>query len=93
MNFAYTEIPLATVSNTCGDCKEDGEENNKKKVTYTFVDTDCPTSKKDIISAEWKACMRLLRYTQNKNDRKIIRNEIAQLKMTLDLLPEISEFA
>jgi hypothetical protein len=71
MNFSYIEIPLATVSKTSGDCKEDSEENIKNKLTYTFVDVDRPTSKKDIISAEWKACGRLLRYAKDKTIEKL----------------------
>lgn len=83
MNIAYTEEPLKIVAKTCG-CKE-----KVKKVTYSFIDSyhSLCIDKKDIISAELEACERLLKYTVDKSDRETIEKEIAQLKMTLDLMP------
>jgi hypothetical protein len=34
-----------------------------------------------------KACERLLKYTTDETDKTAVIKEIAQLKMTLDLLP------
>lgn len=83
MNIAYTEEPLKIVAKTCG-CKE-----KVKKVTYSFIDSyhSLCIDKKDIISAELEACERLLKYAEDKDDRETIDKEIAQLKMTLDLMP------
>lgn len=83
MNISYTEEPLKIVAKTCG-CKE-----KVKKVTYSFIDSyhSLCIDKKDIISAELEACERLLKYAVDKDDRETINKEIAQLKMTLDLMP------
>ena len=57
-------------------------------MTYSFIDDShglC-IDKKDIISAELEACERLLKYTTDKTDEEIIKKEIAELKMALDLM-------
>jgi hypothetical protein len=82
MNIANMEEPLKIVAKTCG-CKE-----KPKKVIYSFVDDShgiC-IDKKDIISAELEACERLLKYAVDKTDQEIIKKEIAELKMALDLM-------
>jgi hypothetical protein len=50
--------------------------------TTTFV-----RIKKDIIISEIQACERMRNYTRDKLDIKAIESEIAELMMTLDLLP------
>jgi hypothetical protein len=58
------------------------------KVTYFFIDS-CHTlclDKKDIIYAQIEGCSRLSRYTRDEKDKKVIENEIAELKMSLDLI-------
>jgi hypothetical protein len=42
--------------------------------------------KKDIISAEIEACNRLLKYPRDESDNEVIEKEIAELKMSLDLI-------
>jgi hypothetical protein len=42
--------------------------------------------KKDVIYAEIEGCNRLSRYSQDEMDKKIIEKEIAELKMSLDLI-------
>ena len=82
MNIANTEEPLKVVAKTCS-CKE-----KDKKVTYSFIDDShglC-IDKKDIISAELGACEHLLKYTVDKADEEIIKKEIDELKMALDLM-------
>jgi hypothetical protein len=64
-------------------------QGENQKVTYSFVDYShglC-LEKKDIISAELEACQKLLKYAMYAADKKAIEKEIAELKMTLDLLP------
>jgi hypothetical protein len=58
------------------------------KVTYTFIDSyhSLCLDKKDIISAEIEACNRLSKYTRDERDREVIKKEIAELKMSLDLI-------
>lgn len=79
MNIGYTEEPFKVVAKTCG-CKE-----KVRKITYSFIDL-C-IDKRDIISGELEACERLLKYTEDNADRETIEKEVAELKMTLDLMP------
>ena len=81
MNMSNTESPVIILAKTCG-CKE-----KNMKVTYTFIDSyhSLCLDKKDI-SAEIEACNRLLKYTRDERDNEIIEKEIAELKMSLDLI-------
>jgi len=83
MNIINSEKPYEIVAKTCG-CK-----NQNRKVTYSFVDTyhGLSKDKKDIIISEIEACERLRDYSRDEVDRDVIKTEIAELKMTLDLLP------
>ena len=83
MNIINSEEPYEIVAKTCG-CKE-----KNRKVTYSFVDTyhALCKDKKDIIVSEIQACERLRNYTRDEIDTNVIETEIAELKMTLDLLP------
>jgi hypothetical protein len=58
-------------------------------VAYSFVHTyhNLYNDKKDIIVSEIQACETLRNYTRDELDMKAIEAEIAELKMTLDLLP------
>jgi hypothetical protein len=57
-------------------------------VTYAFFDSyhSLCLDKKDIIYSEIEACQRLLKYTKDKVDKRIIEKEITGLKMALDLM-------
>jgi hypothetical protein len=81
MNIADPEAPSEIIAKTCG-CR------NLRKVTYSFVDTyhNLCKDKKDIITSEILACETLRNYTRDECDMKAIETEIAELKMTLDLL-------
>lgn len=83
MNIINSEEPYEVVAKTCG-CKE-----KNRKITYFFVDTyhGLSKDKKDILMSEIEACERLKNYTRDEIDRRVIETEIAELKMTLDLLP------
>ena len=81
MNVTDTESPTI-LAKTCG-CKE-----KYLKVTYFFIDS-CHSlclDKKDLIYAEIEACNRLSRYSRDEMDKKIIEKEIAEIKMSLDLI-------
>ena len=82
MNIAHTEEDCDMVAKTCG-CK-----NTKRKVTYSFVDSyySLCRDKKDIILSEIKACEILLKYPRDENDTITVENEIAELKLALDLM-------
>ena len=82
MNITDTEYPVTILAKTCG-CKK-----KNVKVTYLFIDSyhNLCLDKKDIITAEIVACNRLSKYTRDEVDRKAIEREIAELKMSLDLI-------
>jgi hypothetical protein len=83
MNIVYTETPLSIMAKTCGYSKRN------KRVTYALLDSyhSLCLDKKDIIHSEIQACQRLLKYTKDKADKKVIEKEITGLKMALDLMP------
>jgi hypothetical protein len=58
------------------------------KVTYSIIDSyhSLCLDKKDLISAEIEACQRLTKYTVDKKDKLVIETELAELKMSLDLM-------
>jgi hypothetical protein len=82
VNIAQPESDYDMVAKTCG-CKD-----TKRKVTYSFVDSyhSLCSDKKDIILSEIQACERLLKYTRDENDKITVEKEVAELKLTLDLL-------
>lgn len=82
MNIVNAEADCDMVAKTCG-CKE-----VKRKVTYLFVDSshNLCRDKRDIILSEMQACEKLLKYTRDENEKIAIKEEVAELKMTLDLL-------
>jgi hypothetical protein len=83
MNIGLKEEDSDMIAKTCG-CKD-----TKRKVTYSFVDSyhSLCKDKKDIVLSEIQACERLNNSTRDAIDKSIIETEIAELKMTLDLLP------
>lgn len=83
MNIVESEAPFTMVAKTCGCVQR-----NKRKIAYALIDSyhgQC-LDKKDIIESELMACESLLKYTIEEHDRQIVEREIADLKMTLDLL-------
>jgi hypothetical protein len=82
MNISDSESPVTILAKTCG-CKE-----KNMKVTYSFIDSyhSLCLDKKDIISAEIDACQKLTKYTVNEKDKLVIEKELAELKMSLDLM-------
>lgn len=77
-------VPLYLIAKTCR-CEGSGN----RKIAYSFVDiypTLC-TDKREIIISQILACEKLSKHTINPSDKNIIETEIAELKMTLDLLP------
>ena len=82
MNIARTEEDYDMVAKTCG-CKD-----RTRKVTYSFVDSyhSLCRDKKDIILSELQACGILLKYPRDENDTITVENEIAELRLALDLL-------
>jgi hypothetical protein len=82
MNISDSESPVTIMAKTCG-CKE-----KNMKVTYSFIDSyhSLCLDKKDIISAEIDACQKLTKYTVDEKDKLVIEKELAELKMSIDLM-------
>ena len=80
MNISETEAPVRLIAKTCG-CRD----KRKNKVTYSIVDSyhNLCLDKKDIIYAEIAASDTLLKDVSHE---EAIELEIAELKMTLDLM-------
>lgn len=83
LNIAYTESSSHIEAKTCG-CRQ-----KSVKIAYSFVDSyhSLCLDKKDIMLDQIQACERLLKYTTDETDKSAVIKEIAELKMTLDLLP------
>jgi hypothetical protein len=82
MNIVISEVSSNIMAKICG------HNNRNRKVTYTFVDAyhNICIDKKDILSSQLEACKRLLEYSKDEADKKAIKKEISELKMTLDLM-------
>jgi hypothetical protein len=82
LNISDSESPVTILAKTCG-CKE-----KNMKVTYSFIDSyhSLCLDKKDIISAEIDACQKLTKYTVDEKDKLVIEKELAELKMSIDLM-------
>ena len=82
MIISDSESPLTILAKTCG-CR-----GRNMRVTYSIIDSyhSLCLDKKDIISAEIEACQRLSKYTVDEKDKLVIETELAELKMSLDLM-------
>lgn len=82
MNITETEAGSEIVAKTCNS------KEKIRKVTYSFADScySLCQDKKDILSNELVACERLPRYSRDPLDKHIIKREIADLKLMLDLI-------
>ena len=87
MNIISTEVSLFAVAKTCNSNQacERG-----RKVTYEFIDMYYSTylDKRDIITAQLHACERLIEFSKDENDIPVIKREIEELKMALDLISQ-----
>jgi hypothetical protein len=82
MTITDTETLLSIMAKTCGHSER------SRRVTYVVDSYHCLCiDKKDITYSKIEACKRLLKYTKDKIDKRIIETEIATLKMALDLMP------
>ena len=80
MNIGYSEANHILDAKTCG-CKTSG------RVAYSFVHAyhGLSIERKEILIAEIEACERLLKYA-DEQEGQIVRKEIAELKLALDLM-------
>jgi hypothetical protein len=86
VNISEAESPYGIMAKTCG-CND-----MMRKVTYSFIESyhSLCHDKKDIILGQIEACERLLKYTAeyavDEIERKVVKSEIDELKMALDLM-------
>ncbi len=82
MNIIEFESQVIVEAKLCGCI------NNKKSVSYHFI--DCVHSlclgKREIILAQIQACEKLLKYIKDDVEMDVIKKEITELKLALDLL-------
>ena len=82
MNITDARSPII-IAKTC-----ESKDRKRHQVTYAFTEEslDLCHDKKDLLQAELQACENLLADIKDDSERKAIRAEISELKMTLDLL-------
>jgi hypothetical protein len=82
LNIIEFESQVIVEAKLCG-CT-----NNKKSVSYHFI--DCVHSlclgKREIILAQIQACEKLLKYIKDDIEMDAIKKEITELKLALDML-------
>jgi hypothetical protein len=81
MNIVKTEQPFLIEAKSSGYYQ-------KKSISYNFIESahSLCLNKIEIISAQIQACERLLKYTKDEIDIKVIEKEIIELKFALDLI-------
>jgi hypothetical protein len=83
VNIGFAEASSLVIAKLCG-CKE-----SRRKVAYSLINEThglC-LDKKDLIISQLEACDKLLRYTSDENDNRIVlEQEVRELKMALDLM-------
>jgi hypothetical protein len=81
MNVVKTEQPFLIEAKSSGHYQ-------KKSISYNFIESahSLCLNKIEIISAQIHACERLLKYTKDEIDIKVIEKEIIELKFALDLI-------
>jgi hypothetical protein len=82
MNITTEEYDSPVMAKTCG-CKS-----NKRKVTYSFLSDSHSLclDRKDLMTAQLEACIKLIKYATDEDDKNAVEKEINELKMTLDLM-------
>jgi hypothetical protein len=82
MNIIESEIPYLVEARTCG-CKERG-----RSVSYHFIESthNLCLEKGELMLAQIQACERLLKYAKEAEEIDILKEEIAKLRLALDLV-------
>ncbi|HXT84879.1 MAG TPA: hypothetical protein VN704_11215 [Verrucomicrobiae bacterium] len=82
MNIVNVEPPFIIEAKTCG-CK------NKKNISYSLIESshNLCVDRKEIILAQIQACEKLLNFVKDEIELvKVIKKEIEELKLALDLI-------
>ena len=82
MNITESEIPFLVEARTCG-CKERG-----RSVSYHFIESSHSLclEKGELMLAQIQACERLLKYAKDEEEIDLLKEEIAKLRLALDLV-------
>jgi cell shape-determining protein MreC len=82
MNIIESEIPYLVEARTCG-CKERG-----RSVSYHFIESthNLCLEKGELMLAQIQACERLLKYAKETEEIDVLKEEIAKLRLALDLV-------
>ena len=82
MNIVESETPYLIEAKTC-----EGKDRGRR-VSYHFIESShsLGLEKGELILAQIQACETLLKYTKDEKEIHILRNEIAKLKLVLDLI-------
>jgi hypothetical protein len=82
MNIIESEIPFLVEARTCG-CKERG-----RTVSYHFIESshNLCLEKGELMLAQIQACERLLKYAKDEEEIDVLKEEIAKLRLALDLV-------
>lgn len=82
MNITQIETPIEVEAKTCP------YKNNKRVISYQFIESyhSLCIDRREIILAQIQACERLLKHTKNKDDSSLVKREISDLKLALDLI-------
>ena len=82
MNIVESETPYLVEARTCG-CKEMG-----RSVSYHFIESahSLCLRKGELILAQIQACERLSKYTKDKEEIRLLKDEISNLRLALDLI-------
>ena len=82
MNITESEILYLVEARTCG-CKERG-----RSVSYHFIESSHSLclEKGELMLAQIQACERLLKYAKDEEEIEVLKDEIAKLRLALDLV-------
>ena len=81
MNIVESETPYLVEAKTC-----EGRDRGKC-VLYHFIESSHGRlDKGELILAQIQACERLLKFTKDEGEIHILKDEIAKLKLVLDLI-------
>ena len=82
MNITESEIAYLVEARTCG-CKERG-----RSVSYHFIESchNLCLEKGELMLAQIQACERLLKYAKDEEEIDVLKEEIAKLRLALELV-------
>lgn len=82
MNIIESEIPHVVEAKTCGFNK------GGKRISYHFIESshNLCLEKSELLLAQIQACERLLKYGKENEEFSVLTDEIAKLRLALNLV-------